>query len=61
VKPAEIAWLHDEPAANAPLLPLDVALSGSDHAWSYVFLASGRSRGITGRVTHLDGGIGVKL
>jgi hypothetical protein len=55
-----MAWLHDEPAADGPLLPLGVALSGSDHAWSYVFLASGHSRGITGSVTHRGGGIGVK-
>jgi NAD(P)-dependent dehydrogenase (short-subunit alcohol dehydrogenase family) len=40
--------------------PLRVALSGQDHAWSYVFLASDRSRGITGGVIHPDGGIGVK-
>lgn len=41
-------------------VPLRVALSGADHAWSYVFLASDRSRGITGGVTHPDGGMGVK-
>jgi NAD(P)-dependent dehydrogenase (short-subunit alcohol dehydrogenase family) len=40
--------------------PLNVALTGADHAWSYVFLASDRSRGITGGVTHPDGGIGIK-
>ena len=39
--------------------PLQVALTGEDHAWSYVFLASDRSRGITGGVLHPDGGIGV--
>jgi len=44
----------------ADRVPLGVALSGTDHAWSYVFLASDRSRGITGGVTHPDGGIGVK-
>lgn len=44
----------------AARVPLGVALSGADHAWSYVFLASDRSRGITGGVTHPDGGIGVK-
>ena len=32
---------------------------GEDHAWSYVFLASDRARGITGGVVHPDGGIGV--
>lgn len=41
-------------------VPLRVALSGADHAWSYVFLASDRSRGITGGAVHPDGGIGVK-
>lgn len=36
--------------------PLNVALTGTDHAWSYVFLASDRSRGITGETIHPDGG-----
>jgi phthalate 3,4-cis-dihydrodiol dehydrogenase len=36
--------------------PLQVALSGEDHSWSYVFLASDRSRGITGETIHPDGG-----
>lgn len=36
--------------------PLHVALSGEDHAWSFVFLASDRSRGITATSTHPDGG-----
>ena len=40
--------------------PLQVALTGKDHAGSYVFLASDRSRGITGTVVHSDGGAGVK-
>jgi NAD(P)-dependent dehydrogenase (short-subunit alcohol dehydrogenase family) len=40
--------------------PLQVALSGADHAWSYVFLASRRSRGITGGVVHPDGGVAAK-
>lgn len=40
--------------------PLQVALSGADHAGSYVFLASDRARGITGTVVHSDGGAGVK-
>ncbi|MBO0865380.1 MAG: 3-(cis-5,6-dihydroxycyclohexa-1,3-dien-1-yl)propanoate dehydrogenase [Mycobacterium sp.] len=39
--------------------PLNVALSGTDHAWSFVFFASDRSRGITGETTHPDGGFGV--
>ncbi len=55
--------LNDTPGREAELagrVPLHVALSGSDHAWSYVFLASERSRGITGGVIHPDGGIGIK-
>jgi phthalate 3,4-cis-dihydrodiol dehydrogenase len=55
--------LDDTPGREAELagrVPLRVALSGRDHAWSYVFLASSRSRGITGDVVHPDGGIGVK-
>ncbi|WP_326566199.1 3-(cis-5,6-dihydroxycyclohexa-1,3-dien-1-yl)propanoate dehydrogenase [Amycolatopsis rhabdoformis] len=43
----------------AARVPLNVALSGEDHAWSYVFLASDRARGITGHAVHPDGGIGV--
>jgi NAD(P)-dependent dehydrogenase (short-subunit alcohol dehydrogenase family) len=39
--------------------PLNVALSGEDHAWSFVFLASDRSRGITGDTIHPDGGFGL--
>ncbi len=55
--------LDDTPGREAELagrVPLQVALTGRDHAWSYVFLASERSRGITGDVVHPDGGIGVK-
>lgn len=55
--------LDDTPNRAADLagrVPLQVALSGEDHAWSYVFLASSRSRGITGDVLHPDGGIAVK-
>jgi NAD(P)-dependent dehydrogenase (short-subunit alcohol dehydrogenase family) len=40
--------------------PLRVALTGEDHAGSYVFLASERARGITGTIVHSDGGIGVR-
>jgi NAD(P)-dependent dehydrogenase (short-subunit alcohol dehydrogenase family) len=39
--------------------PLHVALDGRDHAWSYVFLASDRSRGITGETVRPDGGFGL--
>lgn len=55
--------LNDTPGREAELagrVPLKVALSGVDHAWSYVFLASQRARGITGGVIHPDGGIGIK-
>lgn len=55
--------LDDTPGREAELagrVPLRVALSGEDHAWSYVFLASDRARGITGDVVHPDGGIAVK-
>lgn len=55
--------LNDTPGREAELagrVPLKVALSGVDHAWSYVFLASERARGITGGVIHPDGGIGIK-
>ena len=39
--------------------PLGVALTGEDHAWAFVFLASDRSRGITGETIHPDGGFGI--
>lgn len=55
--------LGETPGRAAELagrVPLKVALSGADHAWSYVFLASDRSRGITGGALHPDGGIGIK-
>lgn len=39
--------------------PLNVALCAEDHAWSFVFLASDRSRGITASTTHSDGGFGM--
>ncbi|MFV0494363.1 3-(cis-5,6-dihydroxycyclohexa-1,3-dien-1-yl)propanoate dehydrogenase [Mycobacterium sp.] len=54
--------LDDSPgraAALAARTPLNVALSGEDHGWSYVFLASDRSRGITGETIHPDGGFRV--
>jgi NAD(P)-dependent dehydrogenase (short-subunit alcohol dehydrogenase family) len=40
--------------------PLQVALTGADHAGSYVFLGSDRARGITGTIVHSDGGIGIR-
>jgi 2,3-dihydroxy-2,3-dihydrophenylpropionate dehydrogenase len=39
--------------------PLNVALTAEDHAWSFVSLASERSRGITGETMHSDGGFGI--
>ncbi|GFG68877.1 3-(cis-5,6-dihydroxycyclohexa-1,3-dien-1-yl)propanoate dehydrogenase [Mycolicibacter senuensis] len=39
--------------------PLNVALTPQDHAWSFVFLASDRSRGITAGSIHPDGGFGM--
>lgn len=38
---------------------LNVALTGEDHAGSFVFLASDRSRGITGETVRPDGGFGL--
>ena len=55
--------LADAPGREADLrsrTPLHVALTGADHAGSYVFLASDRARGITGTIVHSDGGIGVR-
>src|SRR6201996_1557987 len=39
--------------------PLNVALSGADHAWAFVFLASDRARGISGEIVRPDGGFGL--
>lgn len=54
--------LNDTPNREHDLAartPLNVALSGHDHAWSFVFFASDRSRGITGDAAHSDGGFGL--
>ena len=54
--------LSDDPDRAANLkarTPLNVALSAEDHAWSYVYLASDRARGITGDTLHPDGGYGL--
>lgn len=51
------AGREEELAARTPL---NVALSGADHAGAYVFLASEQARGITGTVVHSDGGISVR-
>ena len=50
----------DRGAELADRVPLHLALDGRDHAWSYVFLASERARGITGSTVHSDGGAGVR-
>ncbi|MGI5268765.1 3-(cis-5,6-dihydroxycyclohexa-1,3-dien-1-yl)propanoate dehydrogenase [Nonomuraea sp. CA-218870] len=55
--------LNDTPGRAAELagrVPLAIAMSGTDHAWSYVYLASRRARGVTGDVAHSDGGIRVR-
>jgi phthalate 3,4-cis-dihydrodiol dehydrogenase len=55
--------LGSEPGREQDLrgrTPLQVALTGDDHAGSYVFLASDRARGITGTVVHSDGGAGIR-
>ncbi|MGP0080725.1 3-(cis-5,6-dihydroxycyclohexa-1,3-dien-1-yl)propanoate dehydrogenase [Mycobacterium sp.] len=49
----------DRAREMAARTPLNVALDGRDHAWSYVFLASDRSRGITGETIRPDGGFGL--
>lgn len=40
--------------------PLQVALTPADHAGAYLFLASDESRGMTGEVIRVDGGIGAR-
>jgi NAD(P)-dependent dehydrogenase (short-subunit alcohol dehydrogenase family) len=49
----------DRSGELAGRVALRVALSGEDHAWSYVFLASSRSRGMTGESLRSDGGMAV--
>lgn len=51
--------IRDRARDLAARTALNVALEGKDHAWSYVFLASDRSRGITGEIIRPDGGCGV--
>jgi NAD(P)-dependent dehydrogenase (short-subunit alcohol dehydrogenase family) len=46
----------DRAREMASRVPLQVALTAEDMAWSYVFLASDRARGITGTAVHPDGG-----
>ncbi|GBD28093.1 Cis-toluene dihydrodiol dehydrogenase [bacterium HR31] len=55
--------LADQPGREEELrsrTPLRVALRPEDHAAAYVYLASDRSRGVTGTILHSDGGIGVR-
>lgn len=49
----------DRAAEMAARVPLQIALTADDMAWSYVFLASDRASGITGTAVHPDGGAGV--
>ena len=54
--------LSDDPDRATKLkarTPLNVALTAEDHAWSFVYLASDRARGITGDTLHPDGGYGL--
>jgi len=54
--------LSDDPDRATNLkarTPLNVALTAEDHAWSFVYLASDRARGITGDTLHPDGGYGL--
>lgn len=44
----------------AARVPLQIVLTAEDIAWSYVFLASDRARGITGTAVHPDGGARVQ-
>ncbi len=55
--------LADEPDRAESMrarTPLEVALTGADHAGAYVYLASPHARGVTGTTIHSDGGIGVR-
>ena len=50
----------DRPEQLRARTPLQVALTPQDHAGAYVFLASDRSRGMTGEILRSDGGLGVR-
>jgi NAD(P)-dependent dehydrogenase (short-subunit alcohol dehydrogenase family) len=55
--------LADRPGRDQELRarnPLGVALTGSDHAGAYVFLASDESLGLTGEILRSDGGLGAR-
>jgi NAD(P)-dependent dehydrogenase (short-subunit alcohol dehydrogenase family) len=55
--------LDDRPGRAEQLearTPLGVALTASDHAGAYVFLASDAARGMTGEIVRSDGGLGVR-
>jgi NAD(P)-dependent dehydrogenase (short-subunit alcohol dehydrogenase family) len=58
-RPARLDDTPDRARRVAARIPLNVALSGEDHAWAFVFLASDRSRGITGEIIRPDGGFGL--
>lgn len=48
------------PEALRARTPLGVALEPKDHAGAYVYLASARSRGLTGEIIRSDGGLGAR-
>lgn len=50
----------DRPAALRARTPLAVALTPTDHAGAYVYLASDRAPGLTGELLRSDGGLGVR-
>jgi NAD(P)-dependent dehydrogenase (short-subunit alcohol dehydrogenase family) len=55
--------LDDRPGRAEQLrsrTPLQIALQPDDHAGAYVFLASDRSRGMTGEILRSDGGLAAR-
>lgn len=52
--------LPDRAASIRDRSPLDVALDATDHADSFVFLASDGARGMSGRFLHPDGGANLR-
>jgi NAD(P)-dependent dehydrogenase (short-subunit alcohol dehydrogenase family) len=55
--------LDDRPGRAAGIrerTPLNVAMTGAEHAGAYVLLASERSRGMTGEMLRSDGGMAIR-
>lgn len=55
--------LNDRPGraeSQRQRTPLQVAMEGDDHAGAYVYLASGRARGVSGEIIRSDGGMALK-